>query len=143
MHGLFVCEKLPYLAASPDGLVECDCCDRRVLELKCPYCLKSEVKSIKDVPYLKDGCLKEDHDYYYQMQMQMLCTKTKYADFFVWSPRIHEGIYHLERVPRNVNICEVIIRKSYTFFVESIIPELLGMYYTTRKGVVDKEKRSL
>ena len=140
MHGLFVCSTLPYLAASPDGIVECECCERRVLELKCPYCLEPEEKTIVDVPYLKNGHLDEDHNYFYQMQTQMICTKTRYADFFVWSPRVDEGVYHFERIARNINVCEVIIRRSYKFFFESIIPGLLGAYYTTKKNAADKEK---
>jgi hypothetical protein len=82
MNGLFICEKLPFLAASPDGIVKCDCCEPRVLEIKCPYCLSSVGKIIEDVPYIKDGHLNQNHAYYYQVQTQMICTKMKYADFF-------------------------------------------------------------
>lgn len=38
--GLFVNIEYPYFGASPDGIVECDCCGRGVLEIKCPYTLK-------------------------------------------------------------------------------------------------------
>ena len=36
---------IPYIAASLDGLVECTCCNKGVIEIKCPYCAK-------DVEYL-------------------------------------------------------------------------------------------
>jgi hypothetical protein len=98
MCGFFVCKKLQYLGASPDGIVECTCCGKGVLELKCPFCLGDVSNDITCLPYLSqdsEGVLKliEEHDYYYQVQLQMLCSETKYADFFVWSPRVANGMY--------------------------------------------------
>jgi len=93
------------------------------------------------VPYLEatsDGRLKlaEEHayGYFYQIQLQMLCTNTKFADFFVWSPRVDDGVYHLERVRRNATVCETIIRGSLKFFFESVIPELFGRYYSNKNS---------
>jgi len=68
----------------------------------------------------------------------MMCTKTKYADFFVWCPRVDDGIFHVERIKKNKVVCETILRDSYKFFVESIIPELSGEYYTSRQVLLDK-----
>lgn len=36
-NGLFINPKWPHIGASPDGIVKCDCCGKRVLEVKCPY----------------------------------------------------------------------------------------------------------
>lgn len=73
--------------------------------------------------------------------MEMMCTGAKYADFFVWSPTADsdspDSVYHLERISKDPQVCELIIRKSYKFFLESILPELMGRYYT---NVHDKEK---
>ena len=41
--GLFVDYCEPYLGASPDGLVECKCCGKGVLEVKCPICHKENL----------------------------------------------------------------------------------------------------
>ncbi|XP_033635927.1 uncharacterized protein LOC117296930 [Asterias rubens] len=41
--GLFINPDTPFIGATPDGLVHCDCCGDGVLEVKCPY-------SKKDVP---------------------------------------------------------------------------------------------
>jgi len=136
---IFICEKVQYLAATPDGIVECDCCGAGVLELKCPYCLSSLQSDLEDVPYLRDGHLIQEHDYFYQVQTQLMCMKLKYGDFFVWSPRVQEGVYHLERMSLKVNVCETILQGSYTFFLESVIPELSGMYYTSRGDVSDAQ----
>jgi len=35
--GLHVLKDKPYLGAPPDGLVECNCHGKGVLEIKCPY----------------------------------------------------------------------------------------------------------
>jgi len=36
--GLVVNPQWPFIGACPDGVIECDCCGRGVLEIKCPYC---------------------------------------------------------------------------------------------------------
>ena len=35
--GLHISENWPFLGASPDGLVFCECCGRGLCEIKCPY----------------------------------------------------------------------------------------------------------
>ena len=35
--GLVVNPKYPYLGATPDGWVGCDCCGIGIVEIKCPY----------------------------------------------------------------------------------------------------------
>ena len=35
--GLFLDKDLPYVGASPDRIISCDCCPQAVLEIKCPY----------------------------------------------------------------------------------------------------------
>ena len=38
--GLIVDPKMPFLGASPDGLVSCKCCGKGVIETKCPFTVK-------------------------------------------------------------------------------------------------------
>lgn len=38
--GLFVSSERPYIGASPDAIVTCDCCGRGTVEVKCPFCYK-------------------------------------------------------------------------------------------------------
>jgi len=38
--GFFVDLKIPYIGASPDGLVECTYCNKGVAEIKYPNCAK-------------------------------------------------------------------------------------------------------
>ena len=38
--GLWISTSYPYLAASPDGLIDYECCEPGVIEIKCPYTLR-------------------------------------------------------------------------------------------------------
>jgi len=64
-----------WLGASPDGLIEHD----GLLEIKCPFGQRKkrppEFKSIKDQP-----------QYYAQIQVQLFCTGREWCHFFQWSP---------------------------------------------------------
>ena len=37
--GLVLNPKWPHLGASPDGIVQCECCGRGMIEIKCPFCV--------------------------------------------------------------------------------------------------------
>ena len=55
--GVFVCAQYPFIAASPDAIVTCDCCRVRPLEVKNPY--KYRHMSIRNYAAQKDSCLKK------------------------------------------------------------------------------------
>ena len=38
--GQFINPSHPYLGASPDGIISCDCCGKGVIEIKCPFKFK-------------------------------------------------------------------------------------------------------
>ena len=70
--GLMIHLPYPHLAATPDGVIRCDCCGPGVVEIKCPYHCK--FKTIKDACVEKSFCLEErngelllkkSHSYYY------------------------------------------------------------------------------
>jgi putative phage-type endonuclease len=71
-------QKLEWLGASPDGIVEDDNEHTRVLEIKCPFGLRNDkepvFKSIMEQPH-----------YYAQLQIEMLCADKFEADFYQWS----------------------------------------------------------
>ncbi|KAG0433807.1 hypothetical protein HPB47_019563 [Ixodes persulcatus] len=81
--GLYVMEGRPYIGASPDGLVECECCPKRVLEVKCPKTMKKLVqenmeKTKENVPGQK---LRHTMTFFYQVQMQMNLTGVRHSVF--------------------------------------------------------------
>lgn len=75
LSGLVVSLDFPFLAASPDGKVTRDL----LVEVKCPYVSRDKAVSADTVPYLRTDesgniFLNQTHDYFYQIQGQLLCT---------------------------------------------------------------------
>ena len=90
--GLFVHPDVPYLAASPDGIVADDTEDTHgLLEIKCPVATLpvSELAGEKKNFFLMmgdDGLhLKTHHQYHSQVQMQMAVTGLSWTDFVVFT----------------------------------------------------------
>ncbi|XP_015768782.1 PREDICTED: MAM and LDL-receptor class A domain-containing protein 1-like [Acropora digitifera] len=96
--GLFVNDSKQYLGASPDALVECSCCGKKFLEIKCPSSIMNKTPLPENLPYLisKDGkvVLKESHMYFTQIQGQLAITKTHWCHFYVYS-QIHEFLFSI------------------------------------------------
>ena len=95
--GLFVSEEYSHLGASPDLIINCQCCGSFVVEIKCPISTRDTIPSVHNLPYLEviseKTTLKENHPYYYQIQGQMALTKIKQGIFFVYS---HHGYFMQE-----------------------------------------------
>jgi putative phage-type endonuclease len=87
--GLFVSTEHPFLAASPDGLIGGD----TIVEIKCPFGGRDVIPTAgKAFPFLvkkPDGSvgLKQNHNYYYQVQGQMAIAKAKMCYFVVYTFR--------------------------------------------------------
>ncbi|XP_055751857.1 uncharacterized protein LOC129832110 [Salvelinus fontinalis] len=98
--GLFIDPKRPWLAGSPDGIVEDQRTGQRLLclEVKCPYkhrlntvaqacredpafCLTIQDQGVEQVRYH----LKPDHAYYTQIQCQLAVTGLTQADLVVFT----------------------------------------------------------
>ena len=87
-NGLFI---WPFIGASPDGIITCECCPKGVLEVKCPYCHCDETikaAAVNDKKFclkVEDGVLHLDHShaYYYQVQTQIFVCNVTYCDFCV------------------------------------------------------------
>lgn len=80
--GLYVMKGRPYIGARPDGLVECECCQKRILEVKCPETMKKFLqenmkKTKENVPQK----LKHTMTFFYQVQMQMNLTGVRHSVF--------------------------------------------------------------
>ncbi|XP_040071122.2 uncharacterized protein LOC115313676 [Ixodes scapularis] len=121
--GLFVVGSLPFLAASPDAIVSCACCEKAVLEVKCAASMKgaSLTKTSKRLPYLDENLqLRHDHGYYAQVQAQMAATKLRRAYFAVFTgPPIN-----IEVITFDENFWAAAKLKAECFFINHIFPEL-------------------
>jgi len=87
--GLYLDTSIPFIGASPDRIVSCDCCGFACLEVKCPYSINFTKPSEKNLNYLTtDGervVLKTTHKYYTQCMLQMGVTDIKKLFFVVWT----------------------------------------------------------
>src|SRR6056300_1384636 len=84
--GIVINPWCPWLAASPDRKVYNPNRDSPfgLLEIKCPV-----VESVSEVDYLQKiddqrYQLKENHNYFYQILMQLAVTGLEWCDLFVW-----------------------------------------------------------
>ena len=91
---IFIHHEIPSLAETPDGVLERS---RQVVEIKCPssaasYSTLSEAY-LDNVPaitnlFTDESCtaIKTNHEYYYQIQMQLEVVDTEECQFMVWIP---------------------------------------------------------
>ena len=79
--GFHVNLQLPFMGASPDGMVSCKCCGSGICEVKCPYKAR-DVHPLDAAATIKNFCLKQSagdacitldkkHAYYHQVQAQL------------------------------------------------------------------------
>lgn len=123
--GLFISLDQPYLAASPDGLVQL----LTVLEVKCPYSIRDSIITSESLPYLemKNNALhlKANSNYYYQVQTQMYVTGRDFCDFVIWTKNDYKCI----SVKKNdVIINKEIIPRAKDFFDKYMVPALAEKY---------------
>uniref|UniRef100_A0A672J7X2 YqaJ viral recombinase domain-containing protein n=1 Tax=Salarias fasciatus TaxID=181472 RepID=A0A672J7X2_SALFA len=120
--GFFINPKFPEVGASPDGLVQCNCCGRGCIEIKCSYKYRdltvSEACSRSDRDFcleLHEGeiRLKPEHPYYKQVQTQIFVTETEYCDFIVWTKKD----FAVVRVAPDAELWAALLEKAEQFFV--------------------------
>ena len=94
--GLVVNPAMPFLGASPDGLV-CNGLTMGIIEVKCPY-LARDMTPAEATGQLKKFCLElspatgelelqQNHDYYHQVQGQLMVTGADFCDFVVYTSK--------------------------------------------------------
>lgn len=130
--GIFIDLAKPYLAASPDMLVNCECCGHGTLEVKCPLqrpCVKCN-PSICECPenclkymHVKNGCLclKPNHAYYAQIQGQMFISNRTYCDFFIYE----KHATFMQRILKDELFWSKLVPSLDFFFINYIVPKLI------------------
>ncbi|XP_067665894.1 uncharacterized protein [Haliotis asinina] len=129
IKGLLIDKENPFLGTSVDGTVECQCKENhqdKLLEIKCPWALRDcDPKSAAQNRgcYLKDGNwhLKDDSDYYYQIQGQLGIYGFQSCDLVIYT---RKGI-HVINVPFHEQFFESMIRKIKSIYVKQLLPSLL------------------
>ena len=132
---LIVHPGFPHFGASPDGIVQCDCCGIEVIEIKCPYSFRehSFAKVSEDSALFclessgnGDFVLKKNHCYFYQIQLQMMLSGYGYGNFVVW----RESELVVIRINKDMQFLQDAIDKATEFFKYGILPELIAKRYT-------------
>ena len=123
--GLQVMADYPFIAASTDLDIECDCCGKGHAEFKCPASVKDQIPTSENLAYLeiRDGQtrLKGNSEYYFQIQGQMGVTGRQYTDFFVFT---FHG-YHRERIQFEKDFWSQLLCKLIWFWAKFVAPEML------------------
>lgn len=123
--GLFVLKDRIYIGASPDALVNCDCCESGLLEIKCPLSIAHQDPNEVDLAYLKQDDhgvdqVKKNHTYYSQMQLQMGVTERKWCDLYVFTKHGQRCV----RVFFDKDWWNDLLSSAEYFFDQYIVPEL-------------------
>ena len=137
--GLILHPSHPLVSASPDGIVNCSCCGTSTLEIKCPFRCKE--KSFEEVVQSQSSfCLemegdslklKNDHPYYYQVQLQMKICQVDYSDFVVW----REDNIFVQRIPIDMEFIDDAIENVQPFIKLALLPELVGKWFSKQNVV--------
>ncbi|CAG9764290.1 unnamed protein product [Ceutorhynchus assimilis] len=119
--GLQIHPKYQFLAGSPDGLVGTD----GIIEIKCPFLIRNEspYEAIQQgkLRYMdKNGSLKTNSEYYYQIQGLLEITNREWCDFFIYTNR--ETL--LRRIYRNKEFWIDMFHKLKAFYYFYMIPSL-------------------
>jgi hypothetical protein len=140
--GLVIDSDLPWLAATPDGVVKTSDGEEGLVEVKNVLHRKS-ITFIQATKNVKDFCLergeggklqlRNHHAYYYQVQIQMHVTGSKWVDFVVRSLDPHQ--LHIERIPYNSSLCATIIPKLKHFYFKVLLPELAMPRHNKDPGI--------
>ena len=88
--GTIIDKEHPYISASPDLFIECLCCGKALVEIKCPYSIRDSAPSksnLKQLETLNNGevKLKLNHPHYFQIQGQLGITSLKNCWYFVYT----------------------------------------------------------
>ena len=128
--GLFVNPAIPWLAATPDSVVEIGL-DTGCLEVKCPFVcgrLSFAAASVEVPSFCLQRSngelqLKRKHQYYYQVQTQLFVTQLLWCDFVVWSPS--EGIL-VERIEYDEMFIDEMVSKARIFYFDTFLPSVVA-----------------
>lgn len=128
-------------------MIDCTCCGKTCVEIKCPYRLKttSDLDNQLTVASLANmkgnfiemhaGVLKlvQTHSYYYQIQTQMFITNSDQGLFVIWSKKEQVSII----VQKNTAVWIRCLLKCEQYFRRIICPELLGNFFSNSKSLLN------
>ena len=129
--GLTINTHYPFIGASPDGHIYCECCGNGLIEVKCPHKYRNEsptsAVALADKQYfLKKNAsgeisLSRSHKYYAQVQAQLAICEFEYCDFISWTTK---SVF-IERIYRDPDYLKDNLPNLIHFFKKYLLPEIL------------------
>lgn len=139
--GLYIDPDVPYLGASPDGIIKED----MVVEIKCPKTCYNigvekavEEKKLKFYKKTKDGVLEvnKDHYWYFQAQGQLHVTRREKCMFGIWSG--NKFPIKTEIIDRDDKFwSDKMEKKLKDFYIDCLLPELVDPRHTRKMPIRD------
>lgn len=132
--GLFIDESKPFVAASPDGVLESQ---DALVEVKCPFTAKDMMveeavrKGLLKFLGFDNGklMLRDNHNYYYQIQGQLNITGRSECYFIVWTTKD----LWFQVIKKDESFWKGCMEKLEVFYMEHMLPELLKVKSETYK----------
>ena len=115
--GLHISADYSHPGASPDGIIDCDCCGKGLVEIKCPRKYSAGLKGWEnDKNFAVDSSknVKKDRPYLAQMQGKMFLLAVRFCDLFLWTPV--ENDYLLVRIEKDKHFISEILPKLDDYF---------------------------
>ena len=113
------------MSASPDFLIECQCCRVTIVKIRCPCSIRDEKPSsgnLKQVQETDNGIsLKTNHAHYHQIPRQLGVTNNAQSWSFVFT---HHG-YYIEKIGFDKKDFEIILTNLKTFWFHHLSKELI------------------
>lgn len=135
--GIILNNDYPFFSATPDGIIECDCCGVSSVEIKCPYNLSKKPTTLIEFCKIKHSFLTyennrfeldKNHEYFYQVQMQMAMLQNNYCYFYVWG----KDDTCLIKIDKD-DIFWFQNSQKATIYVENVLlPEIMANYYSNK-----------
>ncbi|XP_050540727.1 uncharacterized protein LOC126905245 [Daktulosphaira vitifoliae] len=132
--GLVVDPDFPYLAASPDGVIE----ENYLVEIKCPYSARDSSSAVEAVENkLLQYCkfesaklkLKENHVYFYQIMGQLHSTRREKCFFVIYTNKW----INIEEIYYNQTFWnEKMSNQLRMFYMECLLPEIVDPQFPKR-----------
>jgi hypothetical protein len=117
--------------ASPDGYVGSD----GLVEIKCPFSLRDaepkdwpvKSKQNSSIIFSKDGSftLKQTHEHYHQVVMQLYVTGRQFCDYVIWTPHGIER-FRVQKSTKTDNLWDSMKEKLAKFWKLDFAPEIVN-----------------
>ena len=119
--GLTLYASKPFIGASADLEVKCDCCGDGLYEIKYPETIKNAKPCEENLTYISNGTLNKNHQYFFQVQGQMGILDKKYCDLYIFT---FHGKMKI-RIKFEEQLEEIMLEKLCWFWDNCIVPEIL------------------